>query len=123
MFYLRYHDKNKYEQPIEAFAWLGGKYFDTRSNFPAKMGMTLEQVSKLFGKSLASIIIERSNTKVGIRLIAYKFKRNIYAIADDVKKDIIVGYVVGLMPASAKNEQWQGLHQMYRRYTIRPRKF
>ena len=34
IFYLKYSAENKYNQPIEAFAFLYGSYFNDKTNFP-----------------------------------------------------------------------------------------
>jgi len=119
MLYLTYRKNDRYDQPVEAFAWLGGKYFNTRSNFPAKIAMSLTEVRKLFGKPTGTMHIRRSKRGGNILLVAIKFKGDVYAIINVKAPDVVIGYVVGSMPEDPMNEQWRGLHQMYRRYTIK----
>ncbi|MBI5481764.1 MAG: hypothetical protein HY906_23110 [Deltaproteobacteria bacterium] len=43
MFYLRFSDQKPLAQPIQAFAYLYGTYFDSRTSFPLKPGTTLDR--------------------------------------------------------------------------------
>jgi hypothetical protein len=110
MFYLRFSEEKPLQQPIEAFAWLYGSYFNSRTDFPLKPGTPLARARQAFGKPGATFDIERKRTK----LTVHPFAGDVYVVA---KGDRIVGFVVGPMPTDPGSEQWRGLMQMYVRYT------
>jgi len=110
MFYLRFSRERPYAQPIEAFAWLHGRYFDARSTFPLKPGDPLDRARKTLGEPRASFALERK----GERLTVHPFPGDVFVVARGTR---IVGFVVGPMPADPQSEQWRGLMQMYVRYT------
>lgn len=114
-FYIRYSDADRYAQPIEAFAWLGGDYFATRSDFPLKTGVDRARADAALGESDELFELRRSDH----RLVVRGHPGPIYSLADG---ETIVGYVLGPMPADGDNEQWRGLMQMYVRYTLPPQK-
>jgi len=110
MFYLKYSKKNKYNQPIKAFAYLYGSYFNDKTNFPLKPGDSLSKAKKKLGSPKRKFNISRKRSMLTI----YEFKEYVYVICDTSK---IIGFLFGKMPIEAKNEQWRGLMQMYQRYT------
>lgn len=101
-----------YDAPIRAMAWLGGSYFDSRSDFPLHVGEKADRASVL-GTARGDLTLEDHD----VTLIVRRFDGDVAAILDG---DVIVGYVLGPMPASADDEQWSVISQMYRRYTRRP---
>jgi hypothetical protein len=112
MFYLAFSDADKYGQPIQAFAYLHGSYFNKRSSFPVKPGQSLAQAQRSLGKAKTSFDISRKKYV----LTVHRFAGDVHVLAPkDGQK--IVGFVFGQMPDDATNEQWRGLMQMYQRYT------
>ena len=111
VFYLKFSESpNEYNQPIEAFAYLYGSYFNGKTDFPLKPGDELKKAREIYGKENPSFEIKRKKWA----LTVYPFPGNIYVIAIGEK---ILGFVFGPMPESPDNEQWRGLMQMYARYT------
>ena len=110
MFYLRYSEKNKYSQPIEAIGYLVGSYFNDKTNFPLRPGDDINLAFEYFGKEVNAFKIGRNEEN----LMVHVFNNKIHVIT--VRKTII-GFVIGNMPSDPKNEQWRGLLQMYQRYT------
>src|SRR5262245_5268111 len=110
-FYLAFAEGSyRYEQPIEAFAWLGGGYFATRSNFPLRTGQPASAATEVLGAPIASFGLERNGQNVTVQ----RHPGEVWSIADG---GVLVGFVVGPMPAAPESEQWSGLMQMYERYT------
>lgn len=97
-------------QPIEAFAWLGGNYFETRSDFPAKIGIPATEADAKLGAPSAKLTILGHGGQLEVR-----FHRG--DVQSVVLGDRVVGDVIGPMPNEPGNEQWTGLSQMYFRYT------
>ncbi|APR87511.1 hypothetical protein A7982_12860 [Minicystis rosea] len=110
MFYLRFAEDARYEQPIEAFAWLGGNYFATRSNFPLRTGEPASAATAKLGAALGTFELHRKGQRVTIE----RHVGDVYVVIDGER---LVGFVVGPMPADPESEQWRGLMQMYVRYT------
>lgn len=110
MFYLTHSEEDKYNQAIEAFGYLYGSYFNTKTNFPLQPGDEMELAQKEFGKEIKTFNIERDEHTLSV----HQFKADIYVISNQNK---IIGFVLGKMPAKPSNEQWSGLMQMYQRYT------
>ena len=110
LFYLAFSNEGRYAQPIEAIAWLGGAYFEKRSDFPLAIGITPEAAEAKLGKAIAELDLRGGGQGLKVR----QHPGDVYSVALGHK---IVGYVIGPMPADAANEQWRGLSQMYFRYT------
>ncbi len=110
IFYLKYSKTDKYNQPIEAFAYLYGGYFNDKTNFPLKPDDSLKDAIKIFTQPIKSFRLIRKHSFLKI----HKFKGNIF-VASKQKK--IIGFVFGPMPSDPENEQWRSLIQMYDRYT------
>lgn len=111
VFFLRFADgPEEYNQPIEAFAWLGGGYFSSRSDFPARIGQRLAEVNEALGTPLGTFDLG----KRGESLTVQQHPGDTYSILRD---DVAVGFVAGSMPEDPENEQWRALLQMYERYT------
>lgn len=110
MFYLKFSEKDRYAQPIEAFAYLGGHYFDTRTNFFISIGDKLGDARARINAIVKNFQIKRK-----------KYVLDVIQTAGDVyvlhNGRVVVGLVIGPMPEYPENEQWRGLMQMYQRYT------
>lgn len=129
-FYLRYAKSAPYDQPIEAFAWMGGHYFDTRSNFPLRVGEPAARADRVLGGPVAAFRLrpwgrrlrrllrlrraEGRPTDLGLKVVRYRADVSVL-----VDRGTLVGFVVGPMPDNPESEQWRGLMQMYQRYTRR----
>ncbi|MBI3074148.1 MAG: hypothetical protein HYY84_18725 [Deltaproteobacteria bacterium] len=113
MFYLAMNPEGtpKYEQPIVAFAWLGGSYFKSRSNFPLVPGDTPSRATEVFGAPIRRFDVGWKRW----RLAVSQHKNDIYSIANG---ENLAGFVVGPMPDDPESEQWRGLGQMWGRYTV-----
>lgn len=110
LFYLKYTDTpDKYNQPIEAFGWLGGDYFASRSDFPARTGQPVSSANEALGAPLKAFTVERK-----ARVTVQRHPGDVWSIAED---GTLVGFVAGPMPEDPESEQWRGLMQMYERYT------
>lgn len=111
MFYLAFSRVARYNQPILAFAYLHGSYFDKRTNFPLKPGDPLKKAWRYFSKrARKTFTIARKRWT----LTVHRFPGQIYLLT---RGETIVGFVFGPMPDDPQNEQWRGLMQMYQRYT------
>ena len=110
VFYLRYSDTDKYAQPIEAFAFLGGDYFSDKTDHFITIGDKADETMTRFGVLIRTFEIKRKDLTLGVHQSA----GNVYALFKD---NIVVGVVIGPMPKDPENEQWRGLMQMYQRYT------
>ncbi len=110
MFYLKYAEEDRYSQPIEAFAYLHGSYFNDKTEFPLKPGESLKKAASVLGAELGSFEIRRKK----FALTVHRFRGNIHVLCSG---ETIVGFVFGAMPSDPENEQWRGLMQMYQRYT------
>lgn len=110
MFYLAFSQENKYDQPIVAFAWLGGDYFESRSDFPVRTGVSADVANSKLGAPLGSFALDRKGQIVTVQ----RHRGDVHVVLDGGK---VTGFVVGPMPQDPENEQWRGLMQMYVRYT------
>ena len=110
MFYLKFSEKDRYAQPIEAFAYLHGSYFDDKTNFFITIGDKLEDARARINAIVKNFQIKRK-----------KYVLDVIQSAGDVyvlhNGKVVVGLVIGPMPEDPENEQWRGLMQMYQRYT------
>ncbi|MBN1251014.1 MAG: hypothetical protein JXR51_04770 [Bacteroidales bacterium] len=122
--YLKYAQDNfnthiEYKQPIEAFAYLYGYYFNNKTDFSLKPSDDLNLAKKQFGEEIKTFDITSPENPYDedsqeYTLKVYQFNGDIYIIADE---DKIIGFVLGEMPSDPYNEQWLALMQMYSRYT------
>ncbi|MCA9524618.1 MAG: hypothetical protein KC609_26810 [Myxococcales bacterium] len=111
MLYLAFSSQNRYDQPIVAFAYLHGHYFDKKTNFPLKPGDPLSKAWRYFSpRGQHPFTIARK----GLTLTVHPQPGQIYIVTRGTR---IVGFVFGPMPSNPTNEQWRGLMQMYQRYT------
>ncbi len=111
VFFLEWADGDDFNRPIQAFAWLGGGYYRSRSTFPVHPGDPATRTHELLGKPLTQFRLDGR-----IPLLVQRHGGDVYSLIDD---DTVAGLVVGPMPQAADNEQWRVLMQMYRRYTPR----
>jgi hypothetical protein len=111
-FYLRHEPAggDEYDQPIIAFAWLGGGYFSTRSDFPVHTGQPAAAAADALGAPLSSFEVSRKRETITVQ----RHPGDVYSLIDS---GTLVGFAIGPMPDDPENEQWRGLMQMYTRYT------
>lgn len=108
--------------PVEALAFLGGKYFESRSAFPGKMGMTVAALEAALGPGRAlSSTIEDGNlglhgrrTNEGVTLTARRHAHDVYSLTEH---DAAIGFVVGAMPDDPGDERWRMIAQLYNKLT------
>jgi hypothetical protein len=110
MFYLKYSDTDKYAQPIEAFAYLHGTYFNDKTDFFIKIGDKMEDARARLGAIVKNFELKRKE----FTLKVIQSAGDVYILHNDKK---VIGLVIGPMPKDTENEQWRGLMQMYQRYT------
>lgn len=110
MFYLKYSAKERYAQPIEAFAFLHGDYFNDKTDFFIKTGDKLEDARAKLGAIVNNFTIKRKEYTLEVIQSA----GDVYILHNN---ETVVGLVIGGMPEDPENEQWRGLMQMYQRYT------
>lgn len=96
------------EEPIAAFAWFGGPWFTDRSDFPLYVGDPDTSASATLGPPRHIFELHRSRSRR--TLIVRGHPGDLWSLSDGVA---LVGFVVGPMPSSAKNEQWQTLLRFY----------
>ena len=116
MLYLAFQESKKYEAPIEVIAWLGGHYFDNRSNFPVTVGTPLPEGD---ARKLSAALELPAGLQIKISwksetLQATRFGRDVWILDDGAN---VVGVVLGVMPEKPDNEQWSALMQTWGRYT------
>lgn len=106
LFYLRYAaDDASLDQPVEAIAWMGGSYFDTRSDFPARIGQPPAQVDRALGPAASTFRLGGRRRFVTVRA----HPGNVYSVVYERR---VVAFVVGQMPADHEAESWEGLLEM-----------
>jgi hypothetical protein len=112
-FYLSYVEgPTEFEQPVLAFAWLGGNYFASRSDFPLKVGEPKARATEIFGPPEKTFTLERKGIEVSVE----SHSGDVHVVIDG---EVICGFVLGPMPPDGGSEQWRALMQMYQRYTNR----
>lgn len=102
--------EGRFNQPIEAFAWLGGNYFASRSSFPVRTGELAEVADKALGPVQLSFPLEEKGVSLQVR----RHSERVWSLTEGGRT---VGFAVGKMPNDAEREPWRALLQMYRRYT------
>ena len=110
MFYLKFSEKDRYSQPIEAFAYLNGSYFHDKTNFYLSPGDKLEEARAKINAIVKNFRIKRKEYVLDVIQSA----GDVYVLHNG---KVVVGLVIGPMPEDPENEQWRGLMQMYQRYT------
>jgi len=80
MFYLKYSDEDSYNQPIEAFGYLYGSYFNDKTNFPLKPGDDLGVAQKELGEEIHTFNILRKEYTLKV----HQFKADIYVICNPI---------------------------------------
>lgn len=101
----------RYSLPIAALAFVHGRYFKKRSNFPIHPGDRLAKARRKLGRVLGTLTLR---VRKRPSMTAHRFAGNIHILTEGT---LVRGVVVGQMPADAKNEQWRVITQMVRRYT------
>ncbi len=110
-------EKNPKDQAIRTVAWLGGSYFDSRSNFPLRLGTAMR--TKRRRKQLAASLgqtVERTMTLQRQTVVTVTTLTGAIHLLDDGKR--LIGVVLGPMPSSTDNELWSGIMQMWEKYTL-----
>lgn len=107
--YVSEHQEDWLRQPILAFAFLGGTYFNRRTSFPLRVGDPAAR-TRILGPVEATISFPGYDTT----LRAERHPGDVYVLLDGEK---VVGGLLGAMPAEPASEQWDVLLQMYERYT------
>ncbi len=109
-------------QPIEAMAWLGGTYFDARSNLPVKIGAKQPELDAALGAPAVSFqigtefetVTDTPDPKpVGDPLLAHHHGKDLWSLT---RSGVAVGFVVGPMPQDAENEQWRSISRLFFHY-------
>jgi hypothetical protein len=111
-FFLAFSDvkEERFQQPIEALAWLGGNYFASRSAFPVRTGELAEVADKALGPVQLSFPLEDKGVSLQVR----RHSERVWSLIEGGRT---IGFAVGKMPNDAEREPWRALLQMYRRYT------
>lgn len=112
IYYLKYSDKDPLNQPVKAFAFLRGRFFVGKSNFPFRPGLVFDGTIRK--RVLKTFILKREKDSGSIELKVHQYHGNIYCLTD---KDIIAGFAFGDMPDDPKSEQWQSIIKLYDKYT------
>jgi len=106
--------------PLTTIAWMGGSYYNSRSTFPAQVGMTQTEVTQKLGAPLESYPIE----KAGKTLTIQKHPHLAYSL---MVAQRAVGFVLGEMPplsldsdSDERFEEWNALLAGYFRFTPEP---
>jgi hypothetical protein len=106
-------------QTILGLAWMGGGYFNERSDFPLDVGEPAARASEVLGPVVRSFPLERH----GVTLLVQEHAGatpcgglcpTTFSL---VAGDTLVGFVVGFMPDDPGAERWGMIMQMYERYT------
>jgi len=102
---------HRYSLPIAALAYIHGRYFKKRSNFPIHPGDRLKKARRKLGRVLGTLTLRVRRRP---SMTAHRFAGDIHILTEGT---LVRGVVVGKMPVDPKNEQWRVITQMVRRYT------
>ena len=102
---------HRYSLPIVALAFVHGRYFKKRSNFPIHPGDRLKKARRKLGRVIGKLVLPIRRRP---SMTAHRFAGNIHILTEGT---LVRGVVVGKMPRDPKNEQWRVITQMVRRYT------
>ncbi len=102
---------HRYALPIVALAYIHGRYFKKRSNFPIHPGDRFSKARRKLGRVLSTL---RLSIRRRPSMTVHRFAGDIYVLTEGT---LVRGVVVGKMPRDPKNEQWRVITQMVRRYT------
>lgn len=102
---------HRYSLPIVALAYIHGRYFKKRSNFPIHPGDRLSKARRKLGRVLGKLVLRVRRRP---SMTAHRFAGDIHILTEGT---LVRGVVVGKMPRDPKNEQWRVITQMVRRYT------
>ncbi|GMV43921.1 MAG: hypothetical protein AMXMBFR64_56370 [Myxococcales bacterium] len=98
---------------VGAIAWLGGSWFDNRTNFPVSLGTALPDGDpKSLGGAVEWPAAATLQLAEGLR--ATRFGPDIHILDDGAR---VVGIVVGAMPVDPKDLQWVALTGAWVRHT------
>ena len=141
----------QFDQPIVTFVWMGGSYYNTRSDFPLHVGEDLRRADELFGEALARFPISgRHPTKYWEMSSPGFGAYNASKFTDDAEQifkattnyfqpdallasrhagdiwllsdaAIIVGFVVGPMSDDPNDQAWRIVVERYASHTVRHR--
>lgn len=103
------------DEPIEAFAWLGGSWFTNRSDFPLFVGDHDTQASATLGPPHHILALHGSRSSGS--LIVRGHPGDVWSLSDGSS---LVGFVVGPMPTVAADDQWQALLRLYETHGVKP---
>ena len=114
-------DPDDLAQPVEAMAWIGGKYFSTseRSNFPVAPGASLADTHAVLGDSTKMMQIgtasehaphDPAREPMGAPLLAHRHAGDLWSIS---REEVTVGFVAGSMPEEPRSEDWDAVRQLY----------
>ena len=102
---------HRYGLPIVALAYLHGRYFKTRSNFPIHPGDRFQKARRVLGRVLGTLQLRVRRRP---SMTVHRFAGDIQILTEGT---LVRGVVVGNMPIDPRNEQWRVIAQMVRRYT------
>jgi len=102
---------HRYALPIVALAYIHGRYFKTRSNFPIHPGDRFKKARRKLGRVLGTLQLRIRRRPT---MTVHRFAGNIHILTEST---LVRGVVVGKMPRDPKNEQWRVITRMVRRYT------
>ena len=122
LFVPRKDGPDKDAQPVEALVWLGGTYFEPRSQFPGKMGMAVAEFEAALGPGRAlkpeiedgNLGLHGRRTNEGVTLTARKHPGDVHSLTE---RGVAIGFVVGTMPDDPDDERWRMIAQLYRSFT------
>ncbi len=102
------------QRPVVAFAWFGGSWFTSRSDFPLDIGAPDASASATFGQPRHIFELHRRSSPRA--LITRGHPRDVWSLSDGRK---LVGFVAGPMPPFGDDEQWQALLRFYEEHGAR----
>jgi hypothetical protein len=106
LFYLPFAEGDaSLAQPIQAMAWMGGSYFDSRSDFPARVGQRPAQVDSALGRPTSTFRLGGRRRFVTVR----EHTGDVFSVVYERR---VVAFVVGQMPDNHEAESWEGLLEM-----------
>ncbi len=92
--------------PVDALAWMGGTYLNTRSDFPLRIGANESEVIRQFGP----ISEEASFRKGDSELKVARYEGSVYSMSLLGKT---VGFIVGTMPPISfddeEHDEWRAI--------------
>ncbi len=114
-FFLEYEKDLPLSGKIQAFGFLHGNWFDSRTDFPVKPRDARANATQKLGTPLNTFRIRSKEHELVVQR-----HRPVTALHDIhvlIAKNQVYGLVFGTMPEDPENEQWRGIMQMAVRYT------